>query len=52
MEDGIGYSDYFLPCLLPTLCGKVIGRVSLVAALNYAQVVAGTGEKQQVCRRA
>ena len=30
--------------MLPTLAGNVIGGVSLVAALNYAQVVAGEQE--------
>lgn len=30
---------------MPTLIGNIIGGVSLVAALNHAQVTAGGGEE-------
>ncbi len=33
--------------LLPTLIGNIIGGVSLTAALNHAQVVAGMGKKKK-----
>lgn len=29
---------------LPTLIGNALGGIALVAALNHAQVVAGTGQ--------
>jgi formate/nitrite transporter FocA (FNT family) len=29
--------------MLPTLCGNIIGGVTLVAALNHAEVRAGGG---------
>lgn len=38
------YTDYLLKFFIPTLIGNIIGGVSLVAALNYAQVVAGDKE--------
>jgi formate/nitrite transporter FocA (FNT family) len=31
--------------LLPTLCGNIVGGLSLVAALNHAQVTSGGGEE-------
>ena len=31
--------------LIPTLCGNIVGGVSLVAALNHAQVTSGGGEE-------
>jgi formate-nitrite transporter family protein len=34
--------------MLPTLIGNVIGGVSLVAAVNHAQVVAGSSEQKSV----
>jgi formate/nitrite transporter FocA (FNT family) len=37
----------FLYYLVPTLIGNTIGGVTLVAALNHAQVVAG-GEGEDV----
>jgi formate-nitrite transporter family protein len=37
----IPFSRYLSGYMLPTLCGNIIGGVALVAALNYAQVVAG-----------
>ncbi|BCS52533.1 formate/nitrite transporter family protein [Geobacter sp. SVR] len=37
----IGYGACVTRYMLPTLCGNIIGGVSLVAALNHAQVVAG-----------
>lgn len=33
---------YFTGFMLPTLIGNIIGGVSLVAALNFAQVAAET----------
>jgi formate/nitrite transporter FocA (FNT family) len=33
--------------LLPTLLGNIIGGVSLTAAVNHAQVVAGKGQKKK-----
>ncbi len=33
--------QFLLSFLIPTLIGNIIGGVSLVAALNHAQVVAG-----------
>jgi formate/nitrite transporter FocA (FNT family) len=33
--------EYVTHYMLPTLCGNILGGVSLVAALNHAQVVAG-----------
>lgn len=38
------FSDYLVNFLLPTMLGNVVGGVALVAALNHAQVVAGTGK--------
>jgi formate/nitrite transporter FocA (FNT family) len=37
------WSTYFIGFMLPTLIGNIIGGVSLVAALNFAQVTAGAG---------
>ena len=37
------WRDFFLGFTLPTLLGNIIGGVSLVAALNHAQVVSGEG---------
>jgi formate-nitrite transporter family protein len=37
-------SSYFVRFFLPTLAGNIIGGVSLVAALNHAQVVGGKEE--------
>ena len=36
---------YFIGFMLPTLIGNIIGGVSLVAALNFAQVTAETEDK-------
>lgn len=38
----LAWLDYALGYAVPTLIGNVIGGVSLVSALNHAQVVAGT----------
>ncbi len=38
-------TDYALRFAIPTLIGNIIGGVSLVAALNHAQVVAGKNEE-------
>jgi formate/nitrite transporter FocA (FNT family) len=38
----ISWSTYFIGFMLPTLIGNIIGGVSLVAAINFAQVTAGT----------
>jgi formate/nitrite transporter FocA (FNT family) len=37
----VGWGDYFARFLIPTLLGNIIGGVSLVAAINHAQVVSG-----------
>lgn len=34
----VSWGIYFLGFMLPTLIGNIIGGVSLVAALNFAQV--------------
>lgn len=41
------WSDVALGYLLPTLLGNIIGGVSLTAAINHAQVVAGQSVQQQ-----
>jgi formate/nitrite transporter FocA (FNT family) len=38
----VSWSTYFIGFMLPTLIGNIIGGVSLVAAINFAQVTAGT----------
>lgn len=40
------WGDYFLRFLPPTLLGNIVGGVSLVAALNHAQVVSGGGAQR------
>ncbi len=40
----VSFSDYLGHFLAPCLLGNIIGGVSLVAALNYAQVVSGKEE--------
>lgn len=37
----LGFLEFILTFLIPTLFGNIVGGVSLVAALNHAQVVAG-----------
>ncbi|HEX8172555.1 MAG TPA: formate/nitrite transporter family protein [Thermoanaerobaculia bacterium] len=37
------WAEFLLGFLLPTLLGNILGGVSLVAAINHAQVVAGGG---------
>ncbi|MGH2517201.1 MAG: formate/nitrite transporter family protein, partial [Ktedonobacterales bacterium] len=39
----IAWSQYLGGFLIPTLIGNIVGGVSLVAFLNYAQVAAETG---------
>jgi formate/nitrite transporter FocA (FNT family) len=34
----VSWSTYFISFMLPTLIGNIIGGVSLIAALNFAQV--------------
>lgn len=41
----IGFGEYLQRFLVPTLFGNIVGGVSLVAALNHAQVVAGKESK-------
>src|SRR3954470_1074876 len=41
------WADVALGYLLPTLLGNIIGGVSLTAAINHAQVVAGNSEAHQ-----
>lgn len=46
-DGAASWTDYFARFLPPTLLGNVIGGVSLVAAINHAQLVSGqdkTGE--------
>lgn len=38
------WGDYLLGFMVPTLLGNILSGVSLVAALNHAQVVSGGGE--------
>ena len=40
----MSFGAYMIKFFLPTLAGNIIGGVSLVAALNHAQVVAGKEE--------
>ncbi len=40
------WGDFFLKFVVPTLLGNIIGGVSLVAAVNHAQVVAGEDKMQ------
>lgn len=37
----VGWGDYFLRFVVPTLLGNTLGGVALVAGLNHAQVVGG-----------
>ena len=39
-----GILDYLVSYMTPTLLGNIVGGVSLVAALNHAQVIAGEEE--------
>lgn len=41
----VSWLTYFVGFMLPTLIGNIIGGVSLVAALNFAQVASETKEK-------
>ena len=43
-QSRLSFGDYFVNWMVPTLLGNIIGGVSLVAALNYAQVAAGQKE--------
>lgn len=38
----ISFTTYFLGFLVPSLIGNIIGGVSIVAAINHAQVVSGS----------
>jgi formate/nitrite transporter FocA (FNT family) len=38
----IGFGTYLADYMIPTLIGNTVGGVSLVAALNHAQVMSGT----------
>ena len=40
---GRGWGDVVGTYLVPTLIGNIIGGVTLVTALNHAQIVAGGG---------
>jgi formate/nitrite transporter FocA (FNT family) len=44
MTGRISWWAYASGYMLPTLLGNIIGGVSLVSALNHAQVVAGRGK--------
>lgn len=41
----VSWLTYFIGFMLPTLIGNIIGGVSLVAALNFAQVTSETEDK-------
>lgn len=41
-----GWGEVFGGYLLPTLAGNIVGGVTLVAAINHAQVCAGSGERK------
>jgi len=41
MTGSLAWASYFEGYLLPAFIGNVIGGVSLVSALNHAQVVSG-----------
>jgi formate/nitrite transporter FocA (FNT family) len=43
---GTGFDTYFVDFMVPTLIGNTVGGVSLVAALNHAQVASGKGKKR------
>jgi formate/nitrite transporter FocA (FNT family) len=45
MTGGATLLEYGTGYLVPTLLGNIIGGVSLVAAINHAQVVSGEDEK-------
>lgn len=42
----LAWTSYAVGYALPTLLGNILGGVSLVSALNHAQVVAGTPQNQ------
>lgn len=44
---GTSWGDAFGRYILPALIGNILGGVSLVAALNHAQVVAGSKTKSE-----
>ncbi|MGI8843339.1 MAG: formate/nitrite transporter family protein, partial [Gemmatimonadaceae bacterium] len=45
---GTSLDAYFLYYMLPTLAGNMVGGVTLVAALNHAQVTAGNKRRRAV----
>lgn len=46
-RNAAGWSDVFTGYIVPALIGNVIGGVSIVAAVNHAQVVAGRRTKAE-----
>lgn len=44
------WMSYFSGYMLPTLLGNILGGVSLVSALNHAQVIAGTPARSRISR--
>ncbi len=44
MTGAASWADFFGRFMVPTLLGNIIGGVSLVAALNHAQVISGQAE--------
>jgi formate/nitrite transporter FocA (FNT family) len=44
MTNAVPWLSYATGYLLPTLLGNILGGVSLVSALNHAQVIAGNSE--------
>lgn len=45
---GVSWTEVFGSYTIPSLIGNIIGGVSLVAALNHAQVVSGTTKSEDV----
>jgi formate-nitrite transporter family protein len=46
------WGAYFIGYAVPTLLGNIIGGVSLVSALNHAQVVSGMQSRKPSSQRA
>ena len=44
------WASYLTAYMTPTLLGNILGGVSLVSALNYAQVIAGTPRSGRITR--
>jgi formate-nitrite transporter family protein len=44
------WASYLTGYMAPTLLGNILGGVSLVSALNHAQVIAGTPRSGKITR--